>query len=74
VTFDWEAASKTLFQNAEACKRIAAGGLSPENIAEAIRTLRPWGVDVASGVEAAPGKKDSLKVREFVSNARGASS
>jgi hypothetical protein len=42
VTFDWEAASKTLFQNAEACKRIAAGGLSPENIAEAIRTLRPW--------------------------------
>jgi phosphoribosylanthranilate isomerase len=73
VAFDWELASKTLFQDTEAGKRlIAAGGLSPLNVAEAIATLHPWGVDVASGVEAAPGKKDPVKVREFVTRARAA--
>jgi phosphoribosylanthranilate isomerase len=73
VTFDWELASKTLFQGTEAGKRlIAAGGLNPANVAEAIATLHPWGVDVASGVEAAPGKKDPAKVREFVTRARTA--
>jgi phosphoribosylanthranilate isomerase len=41
-------------------------------VAEAIATLRPWGVDVASGVEAAPGKKDPAKVKEFVIRARAA--
>jgi phosphoribosylanthranilate isomerase len=70
-TFDWTAARKTLFQNAEARKRlVAAGGLSPANVAEAIAALRPWGVDVVSGVEAAPGRKDPAKVRDFVSRAR----
>lgn len=73
VTFDWELASKTLFHDTEAGKRlIAAGGLSPLNVAEAIATLHPWGVDVASGVEAAPGKKDPAKVKEFVAQARTA--
>jgi phosphoribosylanthranilate isomerase len=73
VTFDWTAARKILFQNAEARKRlIAAGGLTPENVAEAIATLRPWGVDVVSGVEAAPGRKDADKVRSFVARARAA--
>jgi phosphoribosylanthranilate isomerase len=73
VAFDWEIAGKTLFQNAEARKRlIAAGGLTPANVAEAIATLRPWGVDVVSGVEAAPGRKDPDKVREFVARARAA--
>jgi phosphoribosylanthranilate isomerase len=73
VTFDWELASKTLFQDTEAGRRlIAAGGLNPANVAEAIATLHPWGVDVASGVEAEPGKKDPAKVREFVSRARAA--
>jgi phosphoribosylanthranilate isomerase len=73
AAFDWQLARKTLFQNAEARKRrIAAGGLNPANVAEAIATLRPWGVDVVSGVESAPGKKDPEKVRAFVARARAA--
>lgn len=70
--FDWALASKTLFQNPNACKLVAAGGLNPENVAEAIATLHPWGVDVVSGVEAAPGRKDPAKVRTFIGNARSA--
>jgi phosphoribosylanthranilate isomerase len=73
VAFDWAEARTTLFQNAGAGMRlVAAGGLNPDNVAEAIATLRPWGVDVASGVEAAPGRKDPVQVREFVANARAA--
>jgi phosphoribosylanthranilate isomerase len=49
---------------------IAAGGLKPENVAEAIRALRPWGVDAVTGVEAAPGRKDHARVREFIRLAR----
>jgi phosphoribosylanthranilate isomerase len=75
VAFDWEVARTTLFQNAKVRKPlVAAGGLHPANVAQAIATLRPWGVDAVSGVEAAPGRKDSFKVREFVKNARAASS
>jgi phosphoribosylanthranilate isomerase len=70
VTFDWAAARKLIFPEARTCKFIAAGGLNPANVAEAIAALRPWGVDVASGVEAAPGRKDPAKVREFVARAR----
>jgi phosphoribosylanthranilate isomerase len=74
TTFDWLAASKALFQDANAKERrlVAAGGLHPENVAQAIATLRPWGVDVVSGVEAAPGRKDPAKVKNFVAKARAA--
>ena len=71
--FDWQAARSGLFAAHGKVKLVAAGGLSPENVAEAIQLLRPWGVDVVSGVESSPGEKDPEKVRAFVRNARSAS-
>lgn len=73
VAFDWASARETIFLNAKACKCIAAGGLNPANVAQAIATLRPWGVDAVSGVEAAPGRKDPEKLRKFIAQARKAS-
>jgi phosphoribosylanthranilate isomerase len=46
--------------------------LRPDNVAQAVAYLRPWGVDVSTGVESAPGRKDPLLMREFVTNARRA--
>jgi phosphoribosylanthranilate isomerase len=70
VSFNWQRARATIFFGGSPLKLIAAGGLSPANVAEAIATLNPWGVDVVSGVEASPGRKDPEKVRAFVANAR----
>jgi phosphoribosylanthranilate isomerase len=65
--FDWKLAAQV------ACEQpvILAGGLTAENVAEAVRAVRPYAVDVSSGVEAAPGKKDPQKVAEFIRRAKG---
>lgn len=77
VTFDWEHVAEILQRayppSGERPRVILAGGLRPENVAQAIKALQPWGVDVASGVEATPGKKDPEKVRAFIAAARAAS-
>jgi len=72
VTFDWEASRGVLAEAGTGVKLIVAGGLKPGNVGEAIRRLGPWGVDVASGVEGNPGKKDAEKVAKFIRNARAA--
>jgi len=62
---DWQAAARLAARYAI----FLAGGLNPANVAAAVAKVRPWGVDVASGVEAAPGKKDHTKIRDFVAAA-----
>lgn len=66
--FDWRLAEGVV----DPGRLIVCGGLRPDNVADAIAHLQPAGVDVDSGVEAAPGRKDPLKVRDFIVNARAA--
>ncbi|MDA1044619.1 MAG: phosphoribosylanthranilate isomerase [Verrucomicrobia bacterium] len=65
---DWNAAAAL----AKKHPLMLAGGLSPDNIAEAIKTVSPLGVDVASGVETSPGRKDRARVEQFIKHARRA--
>lgn len=67
-TFDWELALEARRQG----RIVLAGGLTPQNVAEAVRRVRPFAVDVASGVESRPGVKDPQKVRDFIAAVRGA--
>jgi phosphoribosylanthranilate isomerase len=72
VSFGWTAAREVLKVGNARLKMIVAGGLRSENVAEAISELNPWGVDVASGVEEGPGRKDPAKLASFIRNARAA--
>ena len=70
-TFDWNAMLPIVERIKEVAPVVIAGGLNPENVAEAVRLFDPCGVDVVSGVEREPGKKDVAKMRAFVAAARG---
>jgi phosphoribosylanthranilate isomerase len=66
-TFNWDLA---LEAQAWGCPIFLAGGLTPENVAEAVRRVRPYGVDVSTGVEAVPGSKDHAKLKAFIQAAK----
>ncbi len=65
-TADWTLAARIAAQT----RLMLAGGLNPANVADAIRQVRPWGVDVSSGVETAPGRKDPARIAAFIEAAR----
>jgi len=65
-TANWEEAAPL----AKSRRILLAGGLTPHNVARAIQKVKPWGVDVASGVESSPAKKDKFKVRDFIQAAK----
>ena len=66
--FDWQLTADV----PDGVRVILAGGLTADNVAEAVHTVKPWGVDVSSGVERAPGRKDALAVKRFIERARDA--
>jgi phosphoribosylanthranilate isomerase len=67
--FNWDLAVEA---GAMGKRILLAGGLNPRNVADAVRKVRPWGVDVSSGVELRPGRKDSSAVHEFIKRVRAA--
>jgi phosphoribosylanthranilate isomerase len=69
-SFDWRLAAQVALER----RVLLAGGLDPQNVAAAVAAVRPYGVDVSSGVEAVPGKKDPAKVSAFIRAAKAASS
>jgi phosphoribosylanthranilate isomerase len=70
-TFPWDIASEFVRTNPH-LRVVLAGGLTPENVAQAVAIVRPFGVDVTSGVESSPGRKDHGRLREFIAAARRA--
>jgi phosphoribosylanthranilate isomerase len=73
TTFEWDKAAPLVRFLQTRHKVAVAGGLNPANVAKAVELFKPWGVDVVSGVEREPGKKDHDKVREFIAAARSVS-
>jgi phosphoribosylanthranilate isomerase len=67
--FNWDLAAMAVRQSSRV---VLAGGLTPENVAEAARAVQPYAVDVSSGVESSPGKKDAQKVTAFIAAAKSA--
>jgi phosphoribosylanthranilate isomerase len=72
TAFDWNSAASLFLSSGPSPRLVVAGGLSPENVSKAITTLHPWGIDVVSGVESAPGRKDPERVRTLIASARAA--
>jgi phosphoribosylanthranilate isomerase len=68
--FDWTLAAEV----PEGLRVLLAGGLTPDNVAAGVRAVRPWGVDVATGVELSPGRKDPIALKRFIENARSVAS
>lgn len=66
--FDWRLAEGVV----DGSRLLLAGGLDPDNVAQAIALVHPWGVDVSSGVESSPGRKDPAKLRKFIATAKAA--